>query len=238
MKLRRAALLTSKEWKESFNSPTPYIAFVLYFAIMGWLFIASLFLTGQATLEEFFSPMPLLLGIFLPAFTMRLFAEEYKTGTIETLATLPLEDAEIVLGKFGAALAVWLTMMGLSLTYLVLLIILGPPDLGQTLAGLLGALLLGTFYSALGLLASSFTRSQVVAFMFGFLFCFAFLLIGRSAEFLPGLPGRLLAFLSVETHFAGFLKGLVDLRDVLYFLSGTLLALAGTLVGFNSRRWR
>lgn len=90
-----------------FQFPTPYIALVLFFVIMGWLFTASLFLVGQASLDEFLTPLPLLLAVFLPAFTMRLFAEEYKTGTVETLVTLPLEDAEIVLGKFGAALAIW-----------------------------------------------------------------------------------------------------------------------------------
>jgi ABC-2 type transport system permease protein len=85
--LGRAGLLARKEWKESFNSPTPYIALGLFFILIGWFWTSALFLTGQATMEEFFGPLPLLLGIFLPAFTMRLFAEEYKTGTIENLAT-------------------------------------------------------------------------------------------------------------------------------------------------------
>lgn len=238
MRLSRALLLTRKEWKESFNSPTPYIALVLFFVIMGWFFTASLFLVGQASLDEFFTPLPLLLCVFLPAFTMRLFAEEYKTGTVETLVTLPLEDAEIVLGKFGAALAVWGVLLGLSSVYLALLIVLGPPDLGQAAAGFLGALLLGVFYGALGLFASSLTRSQVVGFLLGFLLCFAFFLVGQSAEYLPGLTGQLLSYLGVDRHYQSFLKGIVDSRDALYFLSGTVMALAGTLASFNSRRWR
>ncbi|MBL0058644.1 MAG: ABC transporter permease subunit [Elusimicrobia bacterium] len=238
MKVSRAWLLTQKEWKESFNSPMPYIVLVLYFVIMGWFFTASLFLGGQATLDEFFGPMPLILGIFLPAFTMRLFAEEFKTGTIETLATLPLEDGEIVLGKFGAVLTVWLAMIGLSAVYLALLVFLGPPDLGQMAAGFVGAVLLGAFFGALGLFASSLSRSQVVAFLLGFLFCFAFFLIGRTADYVPGVPGQLLSYLGVDRHFSGFMKGVVDTRDVLYFLSGTVLALTATLASFNSRRWR
>lgn len=238
MRLSRALLLTRKEWKESFNSPTPYIALVLFFVIMGWFFTASLCLVGQASLDEFFTPLPLFLCVFLPAFTMRLFAEEYKTGTVETLVTLPLEDAEIVLGKFGAALAVWGVLLGLSSVYLALLIVLGPPDLGQAAAGFLGALLLGVFYGALGLFASSLTRSQVVGFLLGFLLCFAFFLVGQSAEYLPGLTGQLLSYLGVDRHYQSFLKGIVDSRDVLYFLSGTVMALAGTLASFNSRRWR
>lgn len=238
MKIARAWLLTKKEWTESFNSPMPYIVLVLFFLLVGWFFTSSLFLEGQANLDNFFGMMPLLLGIFLPAFTMRLFAEEFKTGTIETLATLPLNDAEIVLGKYGAVLAIWIAMMGLSLAYLVLLISLGPPDLGQMAAGFVGALLLGAFYGALGLLASSLTRSQVVAFLLGFLFCFTFFILGQAADYVPGLSGQLLAFLGVDNHFEKFLKGVVDSRDALYFLSGTVLALAGTLASFNSRRWR
>jgi ABC-2 type transport system permease protein len=234
----RAVLLTKKEWKETFNSPMPYIVLVLYFLLMGWFFTSSLFLGGQANLDSFFGVLPFMLTIFLPALTMRLFAEEYKTGTIETLATLPLDDAEIVLGKYGAVLSIWLAMMGLSLAYLGLLIALGPPDLGQMASGFMGAILLGTFYGALGLLASSLTRSQVVGFLLGFLFCFTFFIVGPAADYMPGWPGQLLAFLGVGRHYEGFLKGVVDTRDILYFLSGTVLALTGTLASFNSRRWR
>ncbi len=238
MKPGRAWLLTKKEWTESFNSPMPYIVLVLFFLIVGWFFTSALFLEGQATLDNFFGTMPLLVGIFLPAFTMRLFAEEYKTGTIETLATLPLNDAEIVLGKYGAVLSIWLAMMGLSLTYFGVLIFLGPPDLGQMAGGFVGATLLGAFYGALGLFASSLTRSQVVAFLLGFLFCFGFFMVGQAANYVPGLPGQLMAFLGVDRHFDGFLKGVVDTRDVLYFVSGSVLALTATLSSFNSRRWR
>jgi ABC-2 type transport system permease protein len=238
MKLTRAWLLTQKEWKESFNSPMPYIVLVLFFLLAGWFFTSALFLEGQANLDNFFGTMPLLGGIFLPAFTMRLFAEEFKTGTIETLATLPLDDAEIVLGKYGAVISVWMAMMGLSLVYLILLIFLGPPDLGQMAGGFVGAFLLGAFYGALGLFASSLTRSQVVAFLLGFLFCFAFFIVGQAAEYMPGISGQILAFLGVGQHFERFLKGVVDSRDVLYFVTGTALALAGTLASFNSRRWR
>jgi len=175
---------------------------------------------------SFFSTMPLLLSIFIPAFTMRLFAEEFKTGTMEILATLPLTDSDIVLGKFGTFLAVWLLMVGLTLVHVVLLVFVGPPDLGQVAASLMGLTLLGAFYGSMGLLASVLTRSQVVAFLLGFLFCFAFFLVGESAEFVPGFLGQLLSFLGASNHFDGFLKGVVDTRDVLYYVSGTTLILS------------
>ncbi|MBI4395901.1 MAG: ABC transporter permease subunit [Elusimicrobia bacterium] len=238
MKLSNVRLLAKKEWKESFNSPMPYIFLVVFFLLLGWFFISSLFLMGQATMEEFFGPLPLLLVFFLPAFTMRLFSEEYKSGTIETLATLPVEDMEIVLGKYKAAVGIWGLMLVLSIFYAVLLFVLGRPDPGPLAAGFLGAFLLGGFYCAAGLFASSLTRNQVVAFLLGFLSCFVFFLFGKMVHFLPGIPGALLAFLGVDIHYESFLRGVVDTRDVLYFLSGQVLFLAGTLASFNSRRWR
>jgi ABC-2 type transport system permease protein len=206
--------------------------------LTGWFFVFSLFLLGQASLEEFFSPFTLLLVFFLPAFSMRLFAEEYKTGTIEVLATLPVRDTEIVLGKYAAALGVWALMLALSLAHVAMLMILGRPDLGQTAAGFVGAFLLGALYSAAGLFASSLTRSQVVGFLLGFLFCFAIFLSGKVTQYMPGPVAAFLTFLGVDVHFESFLRGVIDSRDVVYFLTGSALFLAGTLASFNSRRWR
>lgn len=231
-------IIAQKEWRESFNSPMPYIFLTVFFLLSGWFFVSSLFLLGQATLEEFFAPLPLLLAFFLPAFTMRLFAEEYKTGTMEVLATLPLRDRDIVFGKYGAALAFWGLMLGLSLFYAALLFALGLPDAGQMAAGYVGAFLLGGLYAAAGLFASSLTRSQVTGFLLGFLFCFILFLLGKTAQFLPGALGAGLTFLGVDAHYESFLRGVVDTRDLIYFLSGQTLFLAGTLASFNTRRWR
>jgi len=231
-------LIVLKEWKESFNSPMPYIFLVMFFLLAGWFFVWPLFLGGQATLSEFFGPMPLLLVFFLPAFAMRLFAEEYKMGTIETLATLPVRDTEIVLGKFLAVLGLWGLVVGLSGVYALMLLALGRPDVGQLAASFLGLFLLGGFYAAAGLFASSLTRSQVVGFLFGFVFCFAFFLFGKITQYLPGPVAAVLTYMGVDAHFDGFLRGVVDTRDLVYFLSGQALFLAATLASFNSRRWR
>ncbi len=229
-------LIAKKELKESFNSPMPYIFSIVFFLLLGWFLTSSLFLIDQASMDEFFASMPYLLIFFLPAFTMRLFAEEYKTGTIESLATLPLRDTEIVLGKYKAAIVFWGLMLLASVFYMAALMLLGSPDTGQIMAGYLGALLLGGFYSAIGLFASSLTKSQVIAFLLGFVFCFVFFLFGKAAHFIPGTWGALLAFLGIDSHFHPFLKGVVDSRDILYFISGQILFLAGTLYSFNSRR--
>jgi ABC-2 type transport system permease protein len=238
MSRRAVGLLALKEARETLNSPMPYIFLVSFFLIQGWFFTAPLFVGGEASMGDFFGILPLLLAFFLPAFTMRLFAEEYKAGTIEALAALPLRDVDIVLGKYAAALAAWGAMLLLSTVYGFLLIVLGPPDLGVLAASYVGAALLGAFYASAGLFASSLTRSQVVGFLLGFLFCFFFFLIGKAAQYTPGMGGTLMTFLGVDGHVESFWRGVVDSRDVLYFLSGTALFLAGSLASFNSRRWR
>ncbi len=238
MNRRNVLLLAAKEVRETLNSPMPYIFLAVFFLVQGWFFTAPLFLNGQASMDDFFGVLPLLLSFFLPAFTMRLFAEEYKTGTMESLAALPLTDAEIVLGKYLAALAAWGLMLLLSSLYAGILVLLGPPDLGALAGAAFGALLLGAFFSAAGLFASSLTRSQVVGFLLGFLFCFCFFLVGKAAQFTPGAAGALMTFLGVDAHVESFWRGVVDTRDVLYFLSGTGLFLAGALASLDSRRWR
>jgi ABC-2 type transport system permease protein len=237
MRLAPIKLIIQKEWKESFNSPMPYVFLGVFFLLQGWFFTYPLFLMGQATLEEFFAPLPVVLAIFLPAMAMRMFAEEYKMGTVETLATLPLRDAEIVLGKYGAVIVIWLAALGLSLFYPLVLLILGRPDFGQVAAGYLGAFQLGALYAAAGLFASSLTRSQVIGVLLGFIFCFALFLFGKVTQFQAG-PALVISYLGVDSHYASFLRGVVDTRDLVYFLSGILLFLAGTLASFNSRRWR
>jgi ABC-2 type transport system permease protein len=235
---RNVRLLALKELRETLNSPMPYISLAVFFLIQGWFFTAALFLNGQAAMDEFFGVLPLLAGLFLPAFTMRLFAEEFKSGTIETLASLPLRDVEIVLGKFVSVLAAWGATLAIALLYAFLLLVMGSPDPGVLAAAFLGAALLGSFYGAAGLFASSLTKSQVVGFLVGFLFCFFFFLVGKAAQFTPGGTGTLMTFLGVDAHMEAFNRGVVDSRDVLYFLSGTALFLAGTLASYNSRRWR
>ncbi len=236
MTVTRVLWVARKEWKETFNSPMPYIVLTLFFLLTGWFFTNSLFLEGKASLDGFFGPLSLILSIFMPAFTLRLFADEFKSGTIETLATLPLTDGDIVGGKFAAALAVWSVGVLLSLYYLMLLVVIGPPDVGQMAAGYGGLFLLGGFFASLGLLGSSFTRSPVVAFLWGFLLCFSFYLLGPASTYVPGLTGQILSFLSVDRHFENFLKGVVDSRDVLFFVSGTGIALGATWV--RLRAWR
>ncbi len=220
-----------------FNQPVAYVVITAYLLICGWFFTSNLFLAGQAEVRGFLQMAPLMLVFFLPALSMRLLAEEWKNGTMELLVTLPLRDRDVVLGKFLAVFAVFAVAQGLTLLYPITVGILGHPDVGQMVAGYTGLLLTGAAFAAIGLLASALTSSQVVAFILGFFVCFGLYIMGSALSLVPSVLLPLFEFISVDGHLANFSKGVVDLRDVLYFGSVVVLCLAATVNALQGRRW-
>ncbi len=212
------------------NAPATYVIGVIFLLINGWLFVSPLFQMNQSTLDTFVRPLPLIFTFLVPALTMRAFSEEFKSGTIEFLATLPIEDHEIVLGKYLAALGMIGMLVAFTLFYPLVLFIVGRPDPGQLVGTYVSILGLASFFAAIGLWASAFTRNQVVAFIIGFFVCFIFFLLGRVAELLPGVLANFVRGLSVETHFDALARGVLDTRDVLYWASGTAFFLAACLM--------
>jgi ABC-2 type transport system permease protein len=174
---------------------------------------------------------------FAPALTMRLMAEEWKNGTMELLLTLPVRDAEVVVGKFLAAFTVFAVAQVLTGFYPASVAMLGKLDLGQAVAGYLGLLLLGAAFLAVGLLASALTGSQVVAFIVSFFVCFGLFLVGKALPLMPASLVPVLDALAIDDHFGNLVKGVVDSRDVLYFLSIVVLCLAGTVHALQGRKW-
>ncbi len=231
-------VLARRELSLLFNSPATYVVCVVFLLISGWLFISPLFQYGESTLDTFLKPMPLIFTFLIPALTMRSFAEEFRAGTIEYLATMPIRDYEVVLAKYIASLGLLGVLLTFTLVYPAILFIVGRPDTGQIAGGYLALLGLGSLYSAIGLWASSLTRNQVVAFIVAFFVCFVFFLMGRIAEFLPNLFAAFFRGWAVETHFDALARGVMDSRDLLYWASGTVFFLASCLTVVHSRRWR
>jgi len=228
--------LYAKEARAYFFTPAAYVVAAAFLLIAGWLFAAPLFLNNQASLGSFFTPLPVLLSFFAPAVAMRLFAEEAKTGTIEILLALPATEWELVAAKFAAALTVVLGALALTLPYALVVGALGRLDWGATALGYLGAALAAALMTAAGVLASTLTRSQVVAFIVGFAFCFALALVGHFAELLPPGPAALAGFIGIDSHLQTLARGTLDARDVAYFVSGAaLLVYAARL---RAERWR
>lgn len=218
-----------KELKSYFVSPIAYIVISVFLLIIGWLFFSTFFLDRQANMTRFFSILPVAFAFVVPAVTMRLFSEEINIGSYEILLTMPVTFRDIIVGKFLAAVGFIGIMLIPTLFYAVTITFLGKLDWGPVIGGYLGAILLGATFSSIGLLASSVTRNQVVAFIIGMAVCLALtLLIDFMLFFLPDFLVGIFQYLSANYHFQNIAKGVIDLRDILYFVSVSFVVLYGT----------
>ena len=217
--------LFKRELSSYFATPVAYVFIVIFLVLMGTFtfYIGGFYERGQADLRPFFNFHPWLYLFLVPAIAMRLWAEERKTGTVELLMTLPVTPWQAVLGKFLAAWA--FTGIALALTFPVWITVnyLGEPDNGAILTGYVGSLLMAGGFLAIGACLSAATKNQVIAFVFSVVVCFAFLLSGFPmvldvfSGWLPQVVIDGIASLSFLTHFSNISRGVIDLRDLLYF---------------------
>ena len=235
MKARTMGTITRRELRSFFISPIAYIVMAIYLALAGWFFFSTFFLAGRADMRGFFSLMPLLFSFTIPAITMRLFSEEYSTGSFEMLKTQPLTVADIVGGKFLSSLLFVLIMIVPTIAYAVSISAVGSLDWGPVIGGYIGAVLLAGAYSAIGLLASSLTRNQIVAFIISAAVCILLSLIDQLTWMLPPVIGNLLSSVGTSYHFSNIARGIIDSRDIVYFLSVMFLALYGSWL-FNQEK--
>jgi ABC-2 type transport system permease protein len=233
-----ALVISKREIRTYFNSPVAYIVVTVFSIITGYLFFTQIFVEKQADMRALFGVMPLLFMFVIPAITMRLLAEEKGSGTLELLITMPVRDWEVVVGKFLAAMALLCTALGLTLAFAFTVKVLGPLDRGPTIGGYIGLVLMGGAYVAIGVLASALTRNQIVAFIVSFAICFSLYLFGRLTQFVPESLQPIMAFLSIDGHFDNIARGVIDTRDVIYYLSviGVCLLIATTAL--ESRKWK
>ena len=233
--MRQVAHVFKRELNVYFVSPIAYIVISIFLLVTGWFFFTTFFLYNQATLRNFFALLPMTFSFVVPAITMRLFSEELNVGSYEILLTLPVTFLDVVLGKFLAGLAFVSIMLLPTLAYPVTVSMLGQLDWGPVVGGYLGAVLLGASFTAIGLFASSLTRNQIIAFIVGMAICFTLTLIDKMLFFLPqGFLG-ILEYLGADFHFENISKGIIDSRDVLYFLSVCFVALYGTHLALQER---
>jgi ABC-2 type transport system permease protein len=226
-----------KELRSYFNSAIAYVVIVVFFVLMGWFYASNIFLINIATLRNMFEFAGIVFLFVIPAMTMRLLAEERKSGTIEILSTKPLHDIEIVLGKFLASWAfVGITMLP-TLIYYFIIVFLGDIDHGPVIGGYIGLILMTGVYVAVGLLASSLTDNQIVAFMLGLFFCIVLFFVDKMLIVMPEFATGILQFLSVDFHFSNIARGVIDTRDVVYFLSVLGFSLYLSVVSLERRKW-
>lgn len=237
-----------KEIKSFFSSLIGYIVigvFLIYLSLMMWVLPdTSIFEYSYATLDQLFDLSPLIFMFLIPAITMRSFAEEKQTGTIELLVTKPLSDVQIILGKFFACVALLIFALLPTLIYYVSIYLLGSPvgniDSGATWGSYIGLILMGGSFVSMGIFASSLSRNQIVSFVIAIFLCFIFYwlfdMISRAPIFV-GKVDDIIQMFGVEYHYRSLSRGLVDSRDVIYFLSIITFFVVATKVSLESRKW-
>jgi ABC-2 type transport system permease protein len=228
-----------KEFVSYFSSPIAYVAITVFLVIVGLKFfvVDQFFETGEASLRSFFSLVPAFFVFYLPAIAMRLVSEEKRMGTFELLATLPVSDAEIVLGKFLGALGFLVVTLALTLAYPVVLLALGEPDVGAMSGGYLGLVLIGATFLSIGIMCSAWTNSQIVAYILGAVLSSLFFFMDRLLGAFWEGARRVAEYASFDSHFNNFTRGVLDTRDIVFFVTVTAICLVVAAFSINSRRW-
>ena len=219
--MKNAITVARKEFRTYFESPIAYIFITAFLLLVNFLYLWTFFVTGQADMRPFFGFMPFVFLFLEPSITMRLWAEERKMGTLEVLLTLPVQEREVVLGKFIASFLFLLVMLALTFNIPLLVGVLGDPDWGTIICGYLGCLLMGASYLAIGLFASAISDNQIVAFILAIAICTAMLIVGEwfFLILVPDVFVPFFNFLGLGTHFESMGRGVIDTRDLLYYIS-------------------
>lgn len=233
--MRQVTHIFKKEFGIYFVSPIAYIVISIFLLATGWFFFTTFFLYDQASLRNFFSMLPIVFSFVAPAITMRLFSEELNVGSYEILLTMPVTFQDVVLGKFLAAVALVAAMLVPTLAYPITVSFLGRLDWGPVVGGYIGTILLGAAFCAIGLFASSLTRNQIIAFIIGTVICFSLTMIDKMLFFLPQSLLGIFEYLGADFHFQNISKGIIDSRDIIYFLSVSFVGLYGAHLAIQER---
>ncbi len=238
--MKNISIISRKEFRSYLASPVAYVVTAVFLGLSGTFFASYLAGTNYAdtSIRGFLDAAQFLILLFAAALTMRLIAEERKLGTWELLLTVPVRDVEIVIGKFLGSLALLASMLLLTLYYPVLLFVLGDPDLGPIFTSYVGLLLLGSAALAVGLFASSLTSNQIAAGVVAGGILFALWFLGALADSAPGALGELLSYVSLSGHFPDFVRGVIDTRSVVTYLSTTAVFLFLAVRSVEADRWR
>ena len=233
--MQQAIRICIKEFKDYFISPIAYIVISIFLLVTGWFFFTTFFYYNQADLRNFFNLLPITFSFLIPAVTMRLFSEELNVGSYELLLTLPVTFTDILLGKFLAGVLFVAVALAPTLAYPICITFMGQLDWGPVAGGYLGAILLGAAFVAVGLFASSLTRNQIIAFIVGMTICFTLTLLDKMLFFFPPALLGAVSYLGADFHFKNISKGIIDSRDVIYFLSVVFVGLYSTHLAMREK---
>jgi len=233
--MRQVAHIFRKEFSAYFVSPIAYFVISIFLFVTGWFFFSTFFLFNQANLRTFYTLLPVVFAFVIPAITMRLISEELNVGSDEILLTMPVTYGDVILGKFFASVALIIATLIPTLAYPLTVSFMGQLDWGPVVGGYIGAVFLGAAFSGIGLFASALTRNQIIAFIIGLAICFTLTLIDKMLFFLPQSLLGVFSYLGADFHFQNIAKGIIDSRDILYFVSVCFVSLFGAHLALHQR---
>jgi ABC-2 type transport system permease protein len=233
--MRQVIHIFNKEFKDYFISPIAYIVISVFLMVTGWLFFSTFFLYNQVSLRNFFSLLPLIFSFVIPAITMRLFSEELNIGSYEILLTMPVTFKDVILGKLLAGTAMVMAMLLPTFAYAITVAFLGQLDWGPIIGGYIGAILMGAAFTSIGLFASSLTRNQIIAFIIGMAICFSLTILDKMLFLFPGSILGVIGYIGTDFHFQNISKGIIDSRDIVYFLSVIFISLYGAQLAMQEK---
>ncbi len=235
--MRNTTTIALREFKSYLASPMAYVVTGIFLVLTGFFFSISSATYFETSIRGFLGIGSILLLLLASVLTMRLLAEERKMGTLELLLTAPVRDSEVIAGKFLGSLGMLTAMLVLTFYYPLLLMWFGDPDIGPIATGYLGLFLLGGVSLAVGLFASSLTSNQLVAAVVAGGILGALWFVGMAADLLPEALGEVINYLSLSYHFPDFMRGVIDTRSIIYYLSITVLFLFLAIRSLESSRW-
>lgn len=237
--MKKIWIITRQEIRSFFDSLMAYIMLLAFLGFSGfftWLYGSDIFFMGQASLQSFFSIAYWTLFFFIPALTMKSLAEEIKTGTLEMILTKPVTHWHFVSGKFLATLLLIVIALVLTLPYYITVSQIGKVDHGAVIAGYLGLILMAAAYTSIGIFASSISNNQIVAFLLAlFIGIFFHILFDIISSAFTGWLGEVFNYLSLSTHFESISRGVIDTKDLLYFLSIVFVGLVSAEMVLEKR---
>ncbi len=234
-----ASIINRKEFNGYIKSPAAYIVLIVFLLFAGVTFSNELFKYNQASLMLLFNIVPTIFMFIIPAIAMGTIAREKSNGTLEILTTLPLNDSDIVIGKFVAALRIIGLGLIFTFVHLITIMVLGKNiDFGPIICGYVGLLLLGAVYCAIGIFASSLTDNQIIAFIISFAIAFFFFLLQYMLSYMPSYLAGFFQYVSVLYHYNKMARGVLDTRDLIFFITLTVLFLRLAVVVMETRKWK
>ncbi|MDB5101289.1 MAG: type transporter [Cyanobacteria bacterium RYN_339] len=230
--------IAGRELRSYFVSPLAYVVAAFFMLVAGYLFSLILYHTKQANLQPLFSNLAVMFLLITPALTMRLLADERRTGTIELLMTSPLTDRELVLGKYLAAVTYLAFLLALTFVFPLILAVSAKPDWAPIWTGYLGTMLLGSSFMALGVLASSLTANMIIAAMITFALSLVVWLLPSAGQMFGGSANDVMTYMSVINHQENLGRGVLDTTDILFYLSFIVACLFMTVRSVETYHWR